>query len=722
MKPTLRAAAVLFLALIFITANATAQQSLEPFIPLKTGTPPVIDGVLDDEVWQKAPSETGFKTWYPDYGIDMVENTRVWYAYDRENLYFAFRCYDSEPDMIKSSISTRDKIRGDDWICLNLDTFNDQQSLYALYVNPMGIQMDSRATGDDEDVDFDMVWYSEGRIDDEGYTIEIRIPFKSIRYSEADPVTMGIIFERRISRRSEMGTYPPLDPQQGPNFFTQSRPLIYDDVKHYRLVELLPAVTYGTGSSIKEGDLTSDGDESSLSLTGKYGITSHLVLDGTLNPDFSQVESDAGQVDFNQRYALYYPEKRPFFLEGRENFIFGGSTAGDPLGSIIHTRMINDPSVGIKMTGKLTTNNIIAAIYARDNLPDYRNEGDDANFMILRYRRALDQDSFVGGFYTGRELSDGYNRVGGADGQIRINGSSRFGFHAFMSDTQDYGSADSNDGHALGANYYYNTRDWTVNLRLHDISEDFRTDTGYLTRTGLTRIRAGFIRMLYPGSTFLKRIDPLFNSQHIYDKYSDQWENDNAFYLSFLFPRSTRIRVGYAVADEIFLAKKLKTGGFKMNGSSQVTRQLYLGMQYYYTKKIRYVADPYQGRGTTASASVVYQPSDNFNTTFNVSFSDFYRDADDQKEFDYTIVRSKNTYQMNKYLFFRAIVEYNSFYKELTTDFLASFTYIPGTVIHLGYGSLYEKIRWETDRYVESSDFLETKRGLFFKASYLWRM
>ena len=304
----------LWISLTFLFINST--HAIEPLKPLHTEFPPKIDGILDDPVWQKAPSESGFKIYYPDYGGEMTESTKVWYAYDRENLYFAFMCYDSEPDKIKTSIIARDKIRPDDWICINLDTFNDQQSLYAFYVNPMGIQMDSRAIGENEDMDADFVWYSEGKINESGYAIELKIPFKSIRFSSKEPVEMGIIFERYISRKSEAGTYPPLDPKWGHNFNTQMRTLIYENVKHYQLLEILPAVTHSQNSAIDQGKLKSQGGEGEFSLTGKYGITSHLIFDGTYNPDFSQVESDAGQVDFNQRYALFSHRKKSqyFFL------------------------------------------------------------------------------------------------------------------------------------------------------------------------------------------------------------------------------------------------------------------------------------------------------------------------------------------------------------------------------------------------------------------------
>jgi len=710
----------LMLLFLFVSPSLFANDA-EPLKPLFSNIPPIIEGILDDPVWQQAPYETGFKTYYPDYGADVSEETTVWYAYDQDNLYFAFRCYDSEPDKIKTSVTARDQISPDDWVCLNLDTFNDQQTLTLFYINPMGIQMDSRATATEEDLSIDMVWYSEGKIDDLGYCVEIKIPFKSIRFSHTEPVEMGIIFERHISRKSEAGTLPPLDPQQGPNFLTQTRTLLYENVKHFNLTEILPAITYSHNRTAEEGRLAIQDERGDFSLTGKYGITSHLVLDGTFNPDFSQVEADAGQVDFNQRYALYYPEKRPFFLEGRENFFFGGSSEGDPLGAVVHTRTIIDPLLGVKLNGKLGAKNTIATIYALDELPTEDNLGDHAHFTILRYKRALNQDGFFGSFLTSRDLDKSANRLAGTDGLIRLNNASYLGFHGFYSAT-DSSQRKNKTGYAWGTNYYYNTRDWTINMRVHDLSESFNTEIGYVTRTGITRYRLGVIRMLYPDSQIIKRIDPLLNNQFIKDKESDLWENSNAFYLTFVLPRSSAIRVGYAFAREIYLGEKFSTSNFSAIGNSQLTKQVFLSFNYKFGEKIRYSSSPYQGWGHDATASIIYQPSDRYLSSLSLTMSDFYNQDTDAKEFDYTILWLKNTYQLNKYLFFRVILEYNSFYEQLKTDFLMSFTYIPGSVIFFGYGSFYEKIRWEKNQYENSDRFLETRRGLFFKASYLWRI
>jgi hypothetical protein len=701
-------------------AAPKAPAVLDPLRPAWTAVPPKIDGVLDDEVWARAPRESGFKTWNPDYGRDMNAGTVVYYAHDRENLYFAFRCSDPEPAKIKAAVSGRDTISADDWTCINLDTFNDHQGLYALYVNPLGIQADSRFEGNQEDYTVDVVWYSEGKIDEGGYSVEIRIPFKSLRYRNREPVEMGVIFERRISRFSENGTYPPLDPAQGPNFLTQTRPLLFENIAHYTLLELLPAVTYGRTSAREGPNLEAGSGRTDLSLTGKYGLTSQLILDGTVNPDFSQVESDAGQVDFNQRYALYYDEKRPFFLEGQEKFNFPGGSDG-PLGEVVHTRTIIDPKTGFKLNGKFGPRDTVASIYALDELPGGGKE-DYAHFAIVRYKRALSGDSYLGGFFTGRFEGASSNVVAGADGQIRLDPASALGFHAFGSGTKSGHGSAARDGHAVDVQYDYQTRDLIISALAQDLGTDFETDVGYLTRTGLTRLKLGVLPMIYPRSRILLRVDPLFHCIQIRDKGSGLWETENSFDLRLRMVRNTTLSAGARYSTEVFLGRKLPTSILRFSANTLFTKQFSFQLSWVAGQKIRYVDDPYRGRGTDAVIALTYLPSDRVDLGLSVRYSDFTRASDARREFDDTIVRGRATYQVNKYLFFRAIVENNSFRKRLTTDLLASFTYIPGTVVHIGYGSAYERIAWRDGEYVGADRFLETRRGFFFKASYLWRL
>lgn len=714
------------LALVLLTAiPAVAREALSP---LRTDAPPVIDGKLDDPVWQTAPSVSGFKTYTPDYDIDMADQTVVYFAYDRENLYFAFRCLDRQPDKIKSSITRRDNIRPDDWICINLDSFNDQQALYAFYVNPAGIQEDSRFASGREDFGVDFIWYSAGQIDAQGYTVETRIPFKSIRFANKETVEMGVIFERRVSRRNEQGTYPPLKPERGMFFLTQMMPMHLRDIKHYKLFELLPEITHSrkNGYNPIAGTLSPASQQSDFGATTKYGLTSDLVLDGTYNPDFSQVEADAGQVDVNLRSALFFAEKRPFFLEGSENFNFAGSSSSDPLAAIIHTRTIGDPIAGAKLSGKIGKKNFLAAIAALDELPNIGTARDStgkyAHASILRYKRALSGDGYIGVFYTGRELKNSFNRVFGPDGQIRINESSILGYNLFLSSDKAGAAAAAQTGHTAGLDYVYNTRNLDVNAGVQDLSNDFATKTGFVTRTGISMVRAAVTPKFYPKSGFIRRIAPSLFSAQVKDKPGDLYETDNSLSLQFILKRNASITFRANYSTETFLGEKFKTSGVSVSGSSQLVKQLSFSFSSRYGKAIRFSSDPFQGKGSAAAASVTYQPSEKLNANLSFTYSDLFRDNNSEKIFDVKIWRGRLTYQLNRFLFFRGIAEHNTFRQRLLTDFLASFTYIPGTVMHVGYGSLYEKNYFENDVLISRNRFIETQRGIFAKASYLWRL
>ncbi|HUU04680.1 MAG TPA: hypothetical protein VMZ49_02265, partial [Patescibacteria group bacterium] len=269
---------------------------------------------------------------------------------------------------------------------------------------------------------------------------------------------------------------------------------------------------------------------------------------------------------------------------------------------------------------------------------------------------------------------------------------------------------------------YYATRDRAFEVTLQDLGKDFFTETGYLTRNGLTRLKVGFMPLVYPKSRTFLRIDPIFHTINIRDKFSGLLETQNTFYLRLILPRNTTLITGGGYQTEVFGGQRFGRNFFRLSGTSQISKQLLLDAYYLYNQKIRYVAVPYQGRGSDATFSITYLPSQKLNFSLALAYSDFIRSAGGSKEYDYAIVRSQNTYQVNKYLFFRAIGEYNSFYKRLLIDLLASFTYIPGTVVHVGYGALYEKLTWNEGEYIPANRFLETKRSFFFKVSYLWRL
>jgi Carbohydrate family 9 binding domain-like/Domain of unknown function (DUF5916) len=710
---------LLILTLLAISFNIWA---IPPISPQYATQAPIIDGDLSDQIWKSATKIDRFITFAPDFGKQLPEPTTAYLAYDEENIYFAFECIDYEADKIKASFANRDNIHDQDWICINLDSFDDHQGLYAFYVNPLGIQADSRYSAGVEDHNIDIIWYSAGILNENGYNVEVRIPLKSIRYRNTNPVQMGVFLERKISRRSEHGVYPEMDPEKGYAFLTQMAPIEYHNVKHYRLVEILPAVTYNRNYSHESGDFDLRNDKADISLTTKLGLTSDLILDGTYNPDFSQVEADAGQVDINLRHSLFYDEKRPFFLEGRDNFTVAAikATEVDPVRNILHTRTIVNPITGLKLSGKIGAKNTVASIYSMDELIDKNDEF--AHFAIARYKRTLKSDSYIGGIYAGRELDDGYNRNGGIDGQIRMSKASTFDFNAIASTSELSDTSLELNGYTYGVKYGHQSRNIDYHISVKEVSEDFQADMGYVTRTGLRTFGALVKPKVYPKIEAIERIDYEIFTAQTQDFFSNKWETFN--HISALYHLWGRMafKVKYSYSTEIFLNEKFNTGGFHLYTGGPFTNKFYWDILYRRVNAIYYSVNPYQGYSNRISSNFIYQPFEKLNYELNLIFYDFKDEKTDQLVYEYPIFRNKLTFQLNKYLFVRGIVEYNRFKKDVLTDFLVSFTYIPGTVIHLGYGSMYEKTEWDGMDYVSSNNFIEMQRGFFFKASYLWRM
>lgn len=720
------------LALTAAKPDVNHTKRATPLAIYKTDSPPIIDGKLDDPVWRKATRFDKFFTFKPDYGKPTSEKTIVLMTYDRKTIYFAFDCRDSEPSKIKAAMSKRDGIDMDDWIGVVLDTFGDRQGGYLFSINPLGVQQDGMINADGNgDVSFDTVWKSEGNINSQGYSVEVAIPFKSLRYSFKKKITMGLLATRYIGRKSEQTSFPEFDPEGGA-IMTQSQMIELSDIKFERPVEFIPAVTYSQNSVHSDGVLGSTGKNTEFSLTGKVGLTSNLTLDAAYNPDFSQVEADAGQIDVNLRYSIYYSEKRPFFLEGMENFNFATALEQNTLGAVVYTRTIVDPLLGLKLTGKIGSSNVVSGIFALDEYPgdlaeeegDSEQAGSNATFSILRYKRQMSRDNYVGVFFTNRSFAGDSNSVGGIDGRWRLSKTSFLEYSALGCLSHDADDTGDDQGHYLGLRYNFSNRHWFIDLGLFDLSQNFRIDTGYVTRTGITMVPVLIMYYIYPKSKFFQKLDAFWWGYHLLDKPSDLFETYNHLVLRLSMPRQSQVRFDAILGNEVFADQRFSLSGWRVRGYTQIFKQLYLEGGYRHSDRINYDEDdPFQGKGNTADLYLLFQPFEKLSSSLGLTYYDFYRSSNGEKVYDYTIWRNRTTFQVNRYLFFRAIIEYNHYWKKINADFLASFTYIPGTVIYFGYGSVYERIMWsnEDHEYFPSEDYLQTKKSFFFKASYLWR-
>lgn len=345
--------------------------------------------------------------------------------------------------------------------------------------------------------------------------MEIRIPLKSIRYLHRPTVQMAVFFERTINWGAwSMVPFRPWIPLAATPSCPRWRCWSMRGWPDPPSLNCSQPSRFSRKSLRESGVMVRQPDDRQWSLTGKYGITPSLILDATVNPDFSQVEADAGQVDANLRSGLFFAEKRPFFLrEGSLAFNIAASQSG-PLLAVLHSRTIVDPKWGAKLSGKLGQNDTIAVLSALDTADSASGATADPRFGILRYRRSTQEDGYLGAFYAGRNQGPRSNRVLGPDGQIRLSPGSQLGFHAFGSSTQDGISPEARRGRALGLEYLYDTSHLTVNADVHDVTTDFIADAGYLTRTGLTSENLRLTPKVYPASTWGTEARPLLSGLH----------------------------------------------------------------------------------------------------------------------------------------------------------------------------------------------------------------
>src|SRR5262245_17428839 len=413
--------------LLGLGASGVSAQDRPEFRVERAAQPPKIDGVLDDDIWQQMPPMAlgDWLSYNPNRGDKMAAELRtdIRIAYDDRNLYFAFQCFDNEPDKIRTNVSRRDTAFNDDWVAISLDSAATGQTAYHLFVNPSGSQMDAlNTTASGEQFDADFVWYAVGKTTSDGYAVEIQLPLQTLRFASGDDVKMGILFFRKISRIGISYSWPSLPPGQW--VFDRHARLRFDHLKQPRLVEALPSITYGvnqTRATVQRWDPL-DG-KPDVGLSGKFGITSSITLDGTINPDFSQVESDAFQVQVNQRFPIFFSEKRPFFMEGMGLFNVAGTGGDGNMRTAVHTRKIVNPLWGSKVTGTAgkTTFGVLNALDQSPpdevdaNVAVDRPIGEDKFFTIARATYALRKADYVGAIATDTEHAGRSNRVVGGD-------------------------------------------------------------------------------------------------------------------------------------------------------------------------------------------------------------------------------------------------------------------------------------------------------------------
>ena len=480
-----------------------------PYAITRATSPIKVDGHLDEAAWQEAAViDLAYET-RPAENTPPPVRTECLITHDDDSLYVAFRAHDPDPSQIRAHLSDRDRAFDDDLVGIVLDPFNDERRAFEFFVNPFGIQMDlfNDDVGGDESESWDAIWDSAGRITEAGYEVEIAIPFSSLRFPRAEGgQTWGFDALRFYPRnqRHRIASQP-MDRDVSCYLCQISKMTGFAGVTPGLNMELVPTVTSGRTDARRDtfqGRLAEGDVETELGVTGKWGITPNLTLNAAINPDFSQVEADAAQLDINTTFALFFPEKRPFFLEGADFF-------RTPFEAVF-TRNVSDPEWGLKLTGK-EGQNAVGVFVAQDDRTDLLIPGTqfstatslnaESTDAVLRYRRDLGASSALGVLVTSREGDVYSNRVAGIDGLYRLGDSSSFRGQFLRSQTEYpseiSGSSDlrqpagSLEDDALYLGYNHSSRDWNAYARYEDVGELFRADMGFMPQVDYTFLLAG---------------------------------------------------------------------------------------------------------------------------------------------------------------------------------------------------------------------------------------
>src|SRR6185503_6512119 len=406
---------------------------------------PLIDGKLDDDVWPEAVVLKDFYQINPGDNIAPSQPTEVRLGYDTRFLYVGVHAFD-DPARVRATVATRDNVFGEDNLRIFLDTFNDQRKAYVLGFNPLGVQQDGIMTeGGGTDFSVDIVMESKGEITPDGWTLEVAIPFKSLRYEAGKDKLWGFHVWRNIDRfNDEIDSWVPMN-RDVPGTLTKEAHLTgLIGISTERTLEVIPSLTLsetgkrvnalsavalaGNPNLIDPGRMLNKPIKFDPGLTLKYGLTPTVTLDMALNPDFAQVEADQTVVTANQRFPIFFPEKRPFFLEGVDIF----QTSLQP----VHTRAIVDPDVALKLTGK-HGRNTFGVILASDNAPgnfseEERNDPDirpaierfldkNAYIAVLRLKHDVGKESNIGMLATSYDFIEKHNKLLSLDGRFKLD-------------------------------------------------------------------------------------------------------------------------------------------------------------------------------------------------------------------------------------------------------------------------------------------------------------
>ena len=747
-----------------------------------------IDGVLDEPVWSRAARLVGFSQYQPVDQVPAVEPTEVLVWYSPTAIYFGIRAREIHGDVVHATHADRDNIDADDYVQILLDTYNDRRRAFLFGVNPFGVQQDGvridayaggaggtysggggfasmNILNGNVDLNPDFIWQSRGRLVPGGYDVEIRIPFKSLRFAGGKVQTWGINVLRTVQHSGYQDSWAPVV-RASASFMNQSGWLEgLTDLERGLVLDLTPVATERVNGAPDSTGAYRYGHDEELGLDVHYGITANLSLAGTVNPDFSQVEADVGQVTLNQRFALFYPEKRPFFLDGLELL--------DTPNQLIYTRRIVSPDGGVKLAGKAGPWTI-ATIVSSDATSESAT-GSHPLFGIARLKYDLGPTSNLGFIGTTREDGDQFSRLAGADVHLVHSKLYYVELQGVASWTLD--STGFHRGTLTQATWDRTGRYWGFHLNGSGIAPDFDAAAGFVNRTGIVNL-SYFNRFTGYGSpgALLETISSFQTISRIwnYDGFASQaaiegseavdlqatlrgwWQPSlsvtrnfyrfDATSIGYLgAPYGTyRVRATRVPTDTTtipFAIPPLLNNLFSATaGLTTPTWRQFTGAVSVGYGAVANFDEAARGTGTTVSAAVDLRPTPAVRISAQYSRLTLYR-RDGSWYSTEDIPRLKLEYQATRSIFFRVVGQYTSLTsdalrdpttgnpivvdsvvgpsasRDLRVDWLFSYRPSPGTLIYLGYGASCSEFDVAC---AVGRQRVRTDDGFFAKLSYLF--
>ncbi len=703
-----------------------------------------IDGVMEEEAWKDAvriPIDTETD---PGENIPAPVETTAYLVEDGDSLFVAFDARDPDPGQIRAFLRDRDSAYDDDWVAIVLDTYGDERRAFEFIANALGVQMD--LTNDDvnqnEDDSWDAIWESAGRINDAGYVVEMQIPLTQLRFPDVDgKQSWGVDLIRSYPRDYRYRLASNAKDRNLNCYLCQlGRIEGLENAKPGRDLEIVPTLTASQVQSTDEprvAPLQSGDTDVEAGVSARWGITPDIALNLTINPDFSQVEADAAQLDVNNQFALFFPEKRPFFLEGADYF-------NTPLERVVFTRSVADPIAGAKITGKRGANTF-GVFAAQDEVTNLILPGpfgsqstslDQEHLAFVgRYSRSFGEGLSFGGLVTSRSGDDYHNHVGGVDVNWKFRDNHRIQAQYLWSDTgyptdvvlfldQPLGSF---AGTASEFSYEFDSRNWWAGLERQHRSRGFRADAGFIPRVDVENHEVELGRIWHGDEDdWYKKIRLGGEWEITHDDDGRMLERVIEGFANVEGPLQSRLRLGGFNRDRLFNDVLFEEEAYNIYGEFQPRGGLEIGVWVQVGTQVDF-ANTRLGDQVQIDPFVEWNVNRNLLLDYDGSFVTLDTQDDGETIFDASVHDMRATWQFSVRSFIRITAQYfdvkrnpdaytervDRRTRDVGRQVLYSYKLNPQTVFFLGYSDQY----FDDD---ELTELTATERTWFMKIGYAW--